>query len=414
MEAAKHNKKCSTQDQRRILKNVFLTHRQMGIFEAFMKIFPAMKMKDSNIGVEYVPLGKPQEISRYLVRADEGKEYFDKELFPIKDREGLYYEKPNVIDKYIRRGELLENICLAQFVKMYDPVKSEGKSCKEMKKDGESDSDENNMEDANGTENHENLEELYGNDAKFHCLIKHDGTLGRMLPSHIKLLNPLPNEPPFMKKRNSPKALRFYKPKCDTNPGKYFLQELLLYKKFDQKLYECWTSREEYCTEYYYEEMENIRKVKEKVMEWLEDIEEARMYVEETLMNEAETEETGKDMDAEKEQEIDDCEEEGVDEDPQYCHLNPDGFLQNPCESNMGVKKMHQLLVMEIGILEEKTQKLDEWQRKVVDIGMKFARDIVKARKSPNTIPKCPKTCGHWWCRCREVYSDRSTLPVDT
>ena len=96
-----------------------------------MKIFPAMKMKDSNIGVEYVPLGKPQEISRYLVRADEEKNYYDKELFPIKDREGLYYEKQNVIDKYIRRGEKLEEICLAQFVKMYDPHKSEGKSNKE-------------------------------------------------------------------------------------------------------------------------------------------------------------------------------------------------------------------------------------------------------------------------------------------
>ena len=89
----------------------------MGIFEAFMKIFPAMKMKDSNIGVEYVPLGKPEEISRYLVRADEEKDYGNKELFTIKDREGVYYETPNVIDKYLRRGKKLEEICLVQYVK---------------------------------------------------------------------------------------------------------------------------------------------------------------------------------------------------------------------------------------------------------------------------------------------------------
>ena len=260
MEAAKHNNKRSTQDQRRILKNVFLTHRQMGIFEAFMKIFPAMKMKDSNIGVEYVPLGKPQEISRYLVRADEDKEYFDKELFPIQDREGLYYEKPNVIDKYIRRGSQLEVICLAQFVKMYDPVKSEVQSKKEMENEEESDDHGNESNTTEETEIPEHLEELYGRDGKFHYLIKPDGTLGKKLPAHTKLVDPLPNEPPFMKKRNSPKALRFYKPKSDTNPGRYFLQELLLYKTFDRNIYERWTSTEESCTKDYHEEVENIKK----------------------------------------------------------------------------------------------------------------------------------------------------------
>ena len=125
----------------------------MGIFEAFMKIFPAMKMKDSNIGVEYVPLGKPQEISRYLVRVDEGKNYFDKELFPIRDREGLYYEKPNAIDKYIRRGEQLEEVCLAQFVKMYDPANSEVKSKKESEMDEESDHDNDDRNSEKETEN---------------------------------------------------------------------------------------------------------------------------------------------------------------------------------------------------------------------------------------------------------------------
>ena len=362
----------------------------MGIFEAFMKIFPAMKMKDSNIGVEYVPLGKPEEISRYLVRAEEGREYFDKELFPIKDREGLYYEKPNVIDKYIRRGEQLQEICLAQFVKMYDPEKTEGKFKKEMENEEDSDEDDN-TNDTEETEEHEKLQELYGSDAKFHCFIKTDGTLGKKVPLNTKLVNPLPNEPPFMKKRNSPKALRFYKPKSDTNPGKYFLQELLLYKTFDKNLYARWTLTEENCTKDYHQYIENIHRVKEKVMEWLEDVEEARMYVEETLKNETETEETGIDLDAEKEQEIDDCEDEGNEEDPQYSHLNPDGFLNNPCESNMGIKITKQLILLDNELLNDKTKKLDEWQRKVVDIGIMFARNTVKARKTPNTALNAPR-----------------------
>lgn len=81
VEAAKKCSSLSSQEQKRILKNVFLTHRQMGIFEAYMKIFPEMRMKDSNIGVEFVPLGKSDEISRYLIRAEEKRYYHNTELF---------------------------------------------------------------------------------------------------------------------------------------------------------------------------------------------------------------------------------------------------------------------------------------------------------------------------------------------
>ena len=42
----------------------------MGLSEAFMKIFPDIKLKDSNISSVFVPLGKKEDISRYLLRAD--------------------------------------------------------------------------------------------------------------------------------------------------------------------------------------------------------------------------------------------------------------------------------------------------------------------------------------------------------
>ena len=77
----------------------------MSLFEAFMKIIPTMHMKDSNVGVEYVPLGKPQDVSRYLVRANEELAYPTKELFEVENREGLYYERPNIIDKYLRHSQ---------------------------------------------------------------------------------------------------------------------------------------------------------------------------------------------------------------------------------------------------------------------------------------------------------------------
>ena len=49
-EASKQIKALPIMDQRKCIKNVFLTHRQMGVSEAFMKIFPEIRLKDSNIG----------------------------------------------------------------------------------------------------------------------------------------------------------------------------------------------------------------------------------------------------------------------------------------------------------------------------------------------------------------------------
>ena len=46
-----------------------------------------------------------------------------------------------------------------------------------------------------------------------------------------------------------------------------------------------------------------IKNVKKKVMEWMEDVEEARYFVEEATKNDIDVEETGEAMDAEKHKE---------------------------------------------------------------------------------------------------------------
>ena len=125
-------------------------------------------------------------------------------------------------------------------------------------------------------------------------------------------------------------------------------------------------------------------------MEWIQNVEEARMHVEEILKNEVDTEEAGIEMDAEKEQDILDCLDEGEDEDPLYHHLNPEGFLDNPCPINSN-KLCKQLQLEEKEVLETRTQKLDGDQRKGVDMAIEFARDTIKASKHPNKAPKAPK-----------------------
>jgi hypothetical protein len=119
-EASKQIQALPIKDKKRCIKNVFLTHRQMGLSEAYMKIFPDIKLTDSNISSVFVPLGKKDDISRYLLRADPELDYYDKELFEISDREGIYYEKPNWIEKYLRRDMTEWNeLCLPQYIKMY-------------------------------------------------------------------------------------------------------------------------------------------------------------------------------------------------------------------------------------------------------------------------------------------------------
>ena len=64
----------------------------MGLSEAYMKILPEMSLKDSNIGSVFLPLGKREDVSRYLCRADPNINYEGIDLFPIEEREGQYYE----------------------------------------------------------------------------------------------------------------------------------------------------------------------------------------------------------------------------------------------------------------------------------------------------------------------------------
>ena len=55
----------------------------------------------------------------------------------------------------------------------------------------------------------------YGQEVKFHYLIKETGEMGKPLPNLMKLENAYPGEPKFLRKRRHPKSLRFYKVKQD-------------------------------------------------------------------------------------------------------------------------------------------------------------------------------------------------------
>ena len=49
----------------------------------------------------------------------------------------------------------------------------------------------------------------------------------------------------------------------------------------------------------------------------------------------------------------------------------------------------------DIKVLKEKSQQLDQFQRQVIDIGVQYAKDILKTNKEGNPVPKPPLVMVH-------------------
>ena len=105
-------------------------------------------------------------------------------------------------------------------------------------------------------------------------------------------------------------------------------------------------------------------------------MEEARYFVQEVMNNEVDVAETGVNVDPEMQQDNIDCDLEGVEEDEQYVHLDPEGLKeQNIPDSGNWFRKLE---VLDENVLQLKTCKLDKWQRQVVDNGLRYVRGLRK------------------------------------
>ena len=132
-------------------------------------------------------------------------------------------------------------------------------------------------------------------------MVTSNGKPGKKLPRYIELDNPLPREPKFLRKRKHPKALRYYKVKEESDPSRFFLQELMFYKSFDEETYSEWHDDGK-CAEAFIGKTDEIKAVKNQIMEWLEDIDEARYHVEDTFKYETKVEEVGNVLGSQKKQ----------------------------------------------------------------------------------------------------------------
>ena len=195
------------------------------------------------------------------------------------------------------------------------------------------------------------------------------------LPKFIKLKNVKPGEPIFMKLR-SPYMIRFHKVNRSKNPHEFYFSELQKYKPF-QNEEELFPNDESKCEKLYWSEKENLDRVKRLVMLHLEGVEEGTERAAELIDSNA-----GVDLDPINEQGNGDCEEEGVQDYPDYFVKDPtDFFEKNEVSVNDSVYSTIQLYD-DNKKLDKMTLTLDEEQRRVVEIGVNYANNLLKFKNS--------------------------------
>ena len=371
-----------------LVANTFQTHRQIGEAEAFYKLIPNLKLKDSNVTTQWLSIGDPNEVTKRLKQATEDDIKSGLPLITLKDKEGYYYLTPDMMSKYLRRDTNIKKVVSSQYTKMFQG------GIQAAKKNDESNNHEP-QQDINTVADDEDDEE-----SKFHFIITPEtalpGCQRERLPDVTCLQWTYPKEPKYMKKRNFPAVLRFHKVNKNNNPEKYMLHELMLYKPF-RHISELQTD-----TLSQYEEREpttgkrKIDLVKQQVMQHLESVEEARFNLEQAQLN-TDMEKMGILLDPTLEQDNADCLLEGAEDNPEYFAFDPEDLAVNEEETNNTYKSTYRSFEISDGdTLKQRSRELDPDQRSILDIAIKYAKDIVKARdREGNMHPKPPAIIGH-------------------
>ena len=126
----------------------------------------------------------------------------------------------------------------------------------------------------------------------------------------------------------------------------------------------------------------------------LESVEEARHYVDE-VTKKLDLREIGVSLDAAAEQEKAENKEQVEEVHPDYIHLDTEN-VQVSEEDQSRIQNIYRRIDLpDIKTLKDKTRCLDPFQRNVVDIGIKYAKDIIKSRKDNNPHPEPPFVMVH-------------------
>ena len=296
---------------------------------------------------------------------DEDVDQCDK-VVEAEGRLGKYQEKPSLYDRYLRRDckiqPQIQNLCYAQFVKRYQAA---GKISENF--DFTPITVTKPLND-DGTPVLDNLiitKDFDGSDTAV------------QLPGYIVVNRLKPGELPYMKLR-SPQVLHYHKFNREKNPHEYLYSELLLYHPHSRKGVTLDKERDdiEICQHTYHSSQ--IYKVKSKIMEFLESVEEGLEKAQQ-LQNTI-----GDQMDLQNEQDNEECEVEGVQSHPDFISSDPGRLPREEASPSTGLFKKVVLAPDEE--LERLTHQLDEDQLLVLNKVLSYAKKIQISRKIPGQI----------------------------
>ena len=190
-------------------------------------------------------------------------------------------------------------------------------------------------------------------------------------------------------KRNQPKAARIHKKNEDKDPHRFFLSELMLYTGYTDEE-QLGANDQDKCLKLYLEKKDAIQFVKSKMMPYTQGVEEARHYLDEVMADEAaSTKNIGNELDPEQEKEIIECTEDVDELHPDFVHLNPDE-LEFENNLNQIKKTLRRIEVRPEDEILKEARNLDKYQKKALHIAVRFAQDIIIARKGTAPYPTPP------------------------
>ena len=188
--------------------------------------------------------------------------------------------------------------------------------------------------------------------------------------------------------------MRIHKKKQDTEPVKYFLSEMLLYRPFTDES-ELGSNDDQKCIELYLNLEEEISHVKSKIMPFISGIEEARYFMEEAAKTEKFKTSIGDFLDPQNEQDNSECLDIEEHPHPDFIYLDPDTITYEEKNLQKLKRSLRQFEPRSQDELLNDARRLDTYQKKVLNIAINFAHDIVISKKGMVSYPSPPLLMVH-------------------
>ena len=376
----------------KIAKNTFLTHRQMGEAEAYYRLFPNFHLSGSNCTTLYIHTGFPSKKSSFLksLSNEEASRMPREKLITLSNKPDKYYSKSvSIEDRYDGRPEVLQYMSLAQFAKRLARSKKvfaeEDDELFEKGTEVQFKEEDVQLKENDTESNNQNI------DGNF--IIAFDEQQRKPLQMGYKVGGT------YMKVRR-PLVLRFHKYKQVSEPHEYYFSQLRLYHPHTVQDMREWETDLETCKAAYEKHKASIKYVKSKVMKYQDKVEEAQSKAQEEFDSCV-----GDILDSAKEQEEDECANEGVHETDKFITLDLDDIGAQEKESAQTTDTFFKKIELQNeDFLSSQTQKLDQDQRLVVDLGIEFAKNVRKSQFNNTAKPTPPLLVVHGGAGCGKSF----------